>query len=368
MKRIALTAALALLAPTVAAAAPVVWWHVPDKPVDVLGSEASLMDEERMVTDHEVALERREMAEELAHDFLADARDDKKMVRKARRNGKKMVRKARRGNGDLMLATSTLADLDRDFMEVEDLIDLQKARIDARKEHVELEKSRYKRAVASLELAEAELLRDRDGKGTWWHNPERYEDQLQRITERTQRERSEWDLARVDVRERAQDHYNPADYVAWQTTILPAPPMTTSTAVGSIDTDDTLYDLRRVHFDLGSSMLDTEALNNLAWNAHVLRDNRDVTVRVEGHTDATGTAKFNRALAWDRAEAIEAYLMDNGVWDAQMETVAYGELVPAVATDEATPLNRRAEFVILDDADGLVDGTLDNDLMVDDWN
>jgi outer membrane protein OmpA-like peptidoglycan-associated protein len=367
MERIALLTGLALLPSIAFAQAPVVWWNVSDNQMeDVIGHESALEKYEATVTDHEVAVERRIAARDLAKVYLADARDMRRDVRQARRDAKKDLRKARRGKGDLLLATTTMADMDRDLLEADDLVDLQKERIRAREEHLDLERARYKRAIARMELEKARMVAVAEGDDT----PNRFHNQMERIADRTREERSEWDLARVTVREREQDHFDPADYVAWQVVPLPVDETAEPVVVDMGDEDGMgdPMDLRRVHFDLESSQLDTEALNNLAWNAHVLRNNRDVAIRIEGHTDATGTHQFNRELAWDRAEAIESYLQDQGVWSSQLETVAYGELVPAVATSEATELNRRAEFVVIDDGDGLVDGTLDNDLVTDDWN
>src|SRR5205823_2976035 len=45
----------------------------------------------------------------------------------------------------------------------------------------------------------------------------------------------------------------------------------------------------------------------------VMRDNPDLRVTVEGHTDSVGSAAYNQKLSERRAEAVKRYLVREGV-------------------------------------------------------
>ena len=48
-------------------------------------------------------------------------------------------------------------------------------------------------------------------------------------------------------------------------------------------------------------------------------------VTVEGFTDPSGSRAFNEKLGMERAEAVKAYLLSQGLADAQLRVVSYGE-------------------------------------------
>lgn len=72
------------------------------------------------------------------------------------------------------------------------------------------------------------------------------------------------------------------------------------------------------------------------------------TVLLEGHTCSTGDAAYNMALGLRRAEAVKAYLVQQGIAAERISTKSFGESEPVVPND--TPLhrqcNRRVEFDI----------------------
>ena len=78
-------------------------------------------------------------------------------------------------------------------------------------------------------------------------------------------------------------------------------------------------------------------------------------IRVEGHTDNTGSEATNRDLSDRRAKAVVKYLTDKGVAADRVVGQGYGPDRPVAdnGTDEGRASNRRVEFVIVheDDAD-----------------
>jgi len=79
----------------------------------------------------------------------------------------------------------------------------------------------------------------------------------------------------------------------------------------------------------------------------VLSGNSMLSVRLEGHADERGTREYNLALGERRANAVQAYLIAQGVSRSQMEVISYGEEKPADSGhDEGSwTKNRRVEIV-----------------------
>jgi peptidoglycan-associated lipoprotein len=78
----------------------------------------------------------------------------------------------------------------------------------------------------------------------------------------------------------------------------------------------------------------------------VLKAQRTRKVVIGGHTDERGGREYNLALGQKRAEAVRQALSLQGVLDAQLEAVSFGEEKPADAagSEAAMAKNRRAEI------------------------
>ena len=85
----------------------------------------------------------------------------------------------------------------------------------------------------------------------------------------------------------------------------------------------------------------------VAAHARLLAANSSLRVRLEGHTDERGTREYNIGLAERRAQAVRRALGLQGVTDAQLATVSYGEERPAAVGDDESAFaqNRRVELV-----------------------
>jgi OOP family OmpA-OmpF porin len=68
-------------------------------------------------------------------------------------------------------------------------------------------------------------------------------------------------------------------------------------------------------------------------------------VMLAGHTDRSGTPKYNMGLAQRRADSVKAYLGGRGIPAARMTTQAFGETKPRVPTADGVreAQNRRVE-------------------------
>jgi peptidoglycan-associated lipoprotein len=84
----------------------------------------------------------------------------------------------------------------------------------------------------------------------------------------------------------------------------------------------------------------------LAAHAKYLNANVSRKVRLEGHTDERGSREYNIGLGERRAQAVRRALLLQGVGEAQITTISYGEERPAVtgSDEEAYAKNRRVEM------------------------
>jgi peptidoglycan-associated lipoprotein len=83
----------------------------------------------------------------------------------------------------------------------------------------------------------------------------------------------------------------------------------------------------------------------------IVADNRGVFIEIEGHTDATGPARYNRQLAEARALAVRNYLRDqHQIALNRIEVISYGETKPIASnrTRADRALNRRVVINVLE--------------------
>ena len=100
------------------------------------------------------------------------------------------------------------------------------------------------------------------------------------------------------------------------------------------------------YFDFDQAIVKRSGHTELDKHATVLKENRGLRVRLEGHADARGTREYNLALGERRANAIRAYLTAEGASRSQIEVISYGEEQPAVSGtgESAWAQNRRVEI------------------------
>ena len=91
-----------------------------------------------------------------------------------------------------------------------------------------------------------------------------------------------------------------------------------------------------IHFDFDKSTLKPEAQTILKRNIQLLKDNPKAQVRIAGYTSASGTDAYNQALSERRANAVQEYLVSEGLISSdRLSMIGYGEKSPAMY--EAAP-------------------------------
>ena len=97
-----------------------------------------------------------------------------------------------------------------------------------------------------------------------------------------------------------------------------------------------------ITFDFDSAQLDGEARATLDQQAQWIKQFPEVRFRVFGHTDAVGSAAYNKRLGKRRAQAAVNYLVSRGISRARLEAlVSYGETQPLIVTQQRERRNRR---------------------------
>jgi outer membrane protein OmpA-like peptidoglycan-associated protein len=83
--------------------------------------------------------------------------------------------------------------------------------------------------------------------------------------------------------------------------------------------------------------------------AGLLKEFESLRVEISGHTDNTGSGDKNVKLSKDRADAVKAYLVEQGIADHRIETRGAGpnEPLDTNATEAGRGRNRRIEFKLL---------------------
>ncbi len=107
--------------------------------------------------------------------------------------------------------------------------------------------------------------------------------------------------------------------------------------------------VKGLYFAVDSATIDTAGQRGLDEVAQVLRANPELRVQIGGHTDATGSDAYNRALSDRRAAAARSYLVAAGISETRLESQGYGESQPAAdnTTADGRRANRRTELSIL---------------------
>jgi len=104
--------------------------------------------------------------------------------------------------------------------------------------------------------------------------------------------------------------------------------------------------LRGIQFELESSELSLLAKQSLMRVAEVLKVYPSIQVKVEGHTDTTGSMKYNMQLSYKRALAVKTYLISHGIEASRVSIAGHGGDAPIAnnVVHEGRVMNRRVEI------------------------
>lgn len=103
-----------------------------------------------------------------------------------------------------------------------------------------------------------------------------------------------------------------------------------------------------ITFDVGSSDVSGSFQPTLRSVAKVLKEYDDTLVTISGHTDSSGSDQFNQMLSEQRASAVAAILLNQGIVVERIAATGYGETRPVATnnTAEGRSANRRVEITL----------------------
>jgi len=111
------------------------------------------------------------------------------------------------------------------------------------------------------------------------------------------------------------------------------------------------YAARNIFFDVNSGKILAKSFVALKEVAGILKENPTLQLSIDGHTDNLGKAEYNLALSQKRADAVKKYLATQGIDNARLKAVGYGQERPL--TDNKTAAgkaqNRRVELKLAQD-------------------
>jgi len=107
--------------------------------------------------------------------------------------------------------------------------------------------------------------------------------------------------------------------------------------------------LKKLIFEQGKSNITPDSYSELDKLVRLMRQNSNMQIQLEGHTDYRGSKKLNMALSQDRVKAVKLYIEGKGINGRRMKTKAFGGTKPLIRESslEASEINRRVEVRIL---------------------
>jgi outer membrane protein OmpA-like peptidoglycan-associated protein len=135
------------------------------------------------------------------------------------------------------------------------------------------------------------------------------------------------------------------------TQATPAPAVSAGALASALDGNQTLparFTVPELTFRYNSATIDTSSTRVLDQVATALVAHPSAKVRIEEHTDSTGSDEANKALSQERSESVKTYLTEHGVSADQLETAGLGASRPVADNDtvQGRAQNRRTELVV----------------------
>lgn len=108
--------------------------------------------------------------------------------------------------------------------------------------------------------------------------------------------------------------------------------------------------INSIYFDTNSPSLLPDSFPILNALTEILQVNKNVKIKITGHTDLTGDLEENKKLSWERSEAVKKFLTNKGIETSRILIDGKGSTQPLInsKTPEASRVNRRTEFEVID--------------------
>lgn len=103
-----------------------------------------------------------------------------------------------------------------------------------------------------------------------------------------------------------------------------------------------------LNFDTASTQLTPDSGQTVSNLAAILKAYPNAKIELAGHTDNTGSPQANQQLSLNRADAVKAMLVSDGIGADRITTQGYGQDRPVATndTEEGRAKNRRTELTV----------------------
>ncbi|WP_437396065.1 OmpA family protein [Flagellimonas lutimaris] len=116
-----------------------------------------------------------------------------------------------------------------------------------------------------------------------------------------------------------------------------------------------IFEPSDVYFNFDSYKITSRSAQELDKLIAVLKENKELSLRIESHTDAIGSKAYNKYLSDKRAKATKAYIVSEGIDPSRvLSAVGFGEERLLNNCSDGKPcapdqhrLNRRSEFILV---------------------
>lgn len=102
-----------------------------------------------------------------------------------------------------------------------------------------------------------------------------------------------------------------------------------------------------INFDTGKSIIRDDSRPIIDQIVQMMKDNPDLKIGVEGHTDNTGTPASNKTLSEARAKSVVSAIVSEGISADRLSPAGFGQDKPIAenSKEEGRAKNRRVELV-----------------------
>lgn len=107
--------------------------------------------------------------------------------------------------------------------------------------------------------------------------------------------------------------------------------------------------LNNIYFEINKARLLNQSSIELDELFFILKESPTIEIEISGHTDNSGTEKYNQTLSENRAKAVYEYLINKGIEMKRLKYIGYGFQKPIAPNDNSQnkAKNRRVEIKIL---------------------
>ena len=121
-----------------------------------------------------------------------------------------------------------------------------------------------------------------------------------------------------------------------------------------VEDGKTQISINPIYFDFNKWNIREDAALELNNVVDIMKKYSEMVIEIGAHTDCRGSDEYNLQLSHKRAKSVREYLVSQGIPDANVKSIGYGEMQPlnrcvkeGICEEEEYDINRRCEFVIL---------------------